>query len=42
MREKINGKLNYLDQYFVGLLLGQRLAKDRAISTAPSIRRSAD
>ena len=42
MREKINGKLNYLDQYFVGLLLGQRLAKDRAISSVPSIRRSDD
>ena len=34
MREKI--KLNYLDQYFVGLLLGQRLAKDPAISLLPS------
>ena len=42
MREKINGKLNYLDQYFVGLVLGQRLAKDRAISSVPSIRRSDD
>ena len=42
MQEKINGKLNYLDQYFVGLLLGQRLTKDRAISSAPSIRRSDD
>ena len=42
MQEKINGKLNYLDQYFVGLLLGQRLAKDCAISSVPSIRRSDD
>ena len=31
MQENINGKLNYLGQYFVGLLPGQRLAKDRAI-----------
>jgi hypothetical protein len=42
MQEKINGKLNCLGQYFVGLLLGPRLAKDRAISLAPSIRSSAD
>ena len=42
VEEKINGKLNYLDQYFVGLLLGQRLAKDRAIPSVPSIRRSDD
>jgi hypothetical protein len=40
MQENINGKLNYLGQYFVGLLPGQRLAKDRAISS--SIRRSDD
>jgi hypothetical protein len=40
MQENIDGKLNYLDQYFVGLLLGQRLTKDRAIPSAPSIRRS--
>ena len=42
MQEKINGNLNCLGQYFVGLLLGPRLGKDGAISTAPSIRRSAD
>jgi hypothetical protein len=42
MQEKINGKLNYLDQYFVGLLLGQRLTKERAIPSEPSIRRSDD
>ncbi len=42
MQEKNNGKLNCLGQYFVGVLLGPRPAKDRAISTAPSIRRSAD
>jgi hypothetical protein len=42
MQENIDGKLNYLDQYFVGLLLGQRLTKDRAIPSAPSIRRSDD
>ena len=40
MQENINGKLNYLGQYFVRILPGQRLAKDRAISS--SIRRSDD
>lgn len=28
MQETINCKLNYLDQYFVDLLPGRRLAKD--------------
>jgi hypothetical protein len=42
MREKINGKLNYLDHYFVGLLLVQRLTNGRAIPSVPSIRRSND
>jgi hypothetical protein len=40
MQENINGKLNYLGPYFVGLLPEQRLAKDRAISS--SILRSDD
>ena len=40
MQENINGKLNYLGPYFVGLLPEQRLAKDLAISS--SIRRSDD
>jgi hypothetical protein len=38
VQEKINGKLNYPDQYFVGLVPGQR--PDRANSSAPSIWRS--
>ena len=38
MREKINSKLNCHDQYFVSLLLEQRLTKDRAIPSVPSIR----
>lgn len=42
MQESIEGKVNYLGQYFVGLLLGQRLAEDRAISLVPPIRRSDD
>jgi len=42
MQEKINGKLNCHDQYFVSLLLGQRLTKDRAIPSVPSIRGSGD
>lgn len=42
VQEKINGKLNYPDQYFVGLAPGQRPAKDRANSSAPSIWRSDD
>jgi len=36
MQETINCKLNYLDQYFVDLLPGRRLAKDPAISLLPS------
>jgi hypothetical protein len=36
MQETINCKLNYLDQCFVDLLPGQRLAKDPAISLVPS------
>ena len=42
VQEKINDKLNYPDQYFVGLVPGQRSAKDRANSSAPSIWRSDD
>jgi hypothetical protein len=42
MQDNTNGKLNYLGQYFVDLLLGQRPAKDFAISSVPSIRRSDD
>jgi hypothetical protein len=42
MQENINGKLNYLGQYFVALPPGQRLAKDRANSSVPSIQRSDD
>ena len=38
MREKINSKLNCHDQYFVSLLPEQRLTKDRAIPSVPSIR----
>jgi hypothetical protein len=41
MQEEVNG-LNYLDQNYVGLLLGQRLANDRAISSVPSILRPND
>jgi hypothetical protein len=39
MQEEVSGKQNYPDQYFVGLVLVQRPVKDRAISSAPSIRR---
>jgi hypothetical protein len=39
VQEKINGKLNYPDQHFMDLVLEQRLAKGRAISSAPSIQR---
>jgi hypothetical protein len=42
VQETINDKLNYPDQYFVGLVPGQRSAKDRANSSAPSIWRSDD
>jgi hypothetical protein len=42
MQEKINGKVNYLGQGLLGVLPGQRLAKDRAVTSVPSIRRSDD
>ncbi len=42
--EKVTGKLNYLDQYFLGqyflgLALTQHLIKNGALSSAPLIRR---
>jgi len=40
MQEKINDKLNYLDQYVVNLLLGQRLSD--TVPLVPSIRGAAD
>jgi hypothetical protein len=42
MQEEVSSKLNYLGQYFVGLVLGQRLARDRAISSVPLIWRPDD
>jgi len=42
MQENINDKQSYQGEYFVGLLLGQRLAKDRALSSVPAIRQSED
>jgi hypothetical protein len=42
MQDNINGKLDCLGQYFPNLLLGQRPAKARAISSVPSIRRLND
>jgi hypothetical protein len=38
MQEEASSKLNYLGQYFVALVPMQRPAKNRAISSAPSIR----
>jgi hypothetical protein len=31
MQEKVSGKLNYLGQYFAGLVLMQRPVKNRAL-----------
>jgi hypothetical protein len=31
MQEEVNGKLNYLGEYFVGLVLGQRPLRNRAL-----------
>ena len=31
MQEEVNGKLNYLGEYFVGLVLGQRPVRNRAL-----------
>jgi len=35
MQEEASGKLNYLDEYFVGLVLGQRPVRNRTLYVGP-------
>jgi len=38
-KEKVNGKLNYPDRYFLGLAPGQPPVKNCAITSAPLTQR---